>query len=201
MQFSDLNEFESMSQRQKEITVESIKLISDKGIDSLTIKNISQAMGLTEMALYRHFKSKADIIQTILTIFQAKMHGIVETLIAKNLPPVATLTEFTQTYFSTFNECPWLTSLLFAHEIFLLGDREILLTQIIEQMLNRIGDVVSSGQKQQVIRSGIPVESLSLVFLGTLRTTILRWHLSRHQRNLIKDGDAALAGLMELIRA
>ncbi len=201
MQFSDLNEFDSLSQRQKEIIVESTKLISDKGIDSLTIKNISQAMGLTEMALYRHFKSKTEIVQTILTIFQTKMHAIVETLISKDLPPIETLSEFTKTHFSNFSQFPWLTSILFSQEIFMLGERENLLLQVIEQMLKKIGAVISSGQKEQAIRSDIPTESLALVVLGTLRTVTLRWHLSGQKRNLIKDRDAALSALLNLIRA
>ncbi|MCK5088225.1 MAG: helix-turn-helix transcriptional regulator, partial [Melioribacteraceae bacterium] len=47
-----------MTKRQAEIIDESIKLIADKGIQGLTIKNLSKAIGVSEPAIYRHFENK-----------------------------------------------------------------------------------------------------------------------------------------------
>ncbi|MBL6964026.1 MAG: helix-turn-helix transcriptional regulator, partial [Candidatus Marinimicrobia bacterium] len=54
-----MNEY---TERQDQIIQESIQLIAEKGIQGLTIKNISKAIGITEPAIYRHFDSKNDII-------------------------------------------------------------------------------------------------------------------------------------------
>ena len=47
--------------RQNQIIQESIQLIAQKGIQGLTIKNISKAIGFSEPAIYRHFENKNDI--------------------------------------------------------------------------------------------------------------------------------------------
>lgn len=50
------------SERQNQIISETIRLIHTKGIQGLTIKNISNGIGVTEAAIYRHFKSKDEIL-------------------------------------------------------------------------------------------------------------------------------------------
>ena len=55
-----------MTKRQEEITKEAIKLISEKGIQGLTIKNLSKRIGISEPAIYRHFEGKTDILLKLL---------------------------------------------------------------------------------------------------------------------------------------
>ncbi|MCB0409114.1 MAG: helix-turn-helix transcriptional regulator, partial [Flavobacteriales bacterium] len=45
------------SDRQIEIIVAATKLISEKGIQNLTTKNLAAEMSFSEPALYRHFKN------------------------------------------------------------------------------------------------------------------------------------------------
>lgn len=49
--------------RQKQIIQQSIQLIADKGIQGLTIKNISKSIGISEPAIYRHFDNKNNQIK------------------------------------------------------------------------------------------------------------------------------------------
>ena len=58
-----------MTKRQEEITKEAIKLISEKGIQGLTIKNLSKRIGISEPAIYRHFEGKTDILLNLLLRF------------------------------------------------------------------------------------------------------------------------------------
>ena len=55
-----------LSKRQLEIIDTAIKLIGDGGIQALTIKNLSTEIGVAESALYRHFKSKTEVLSTVL---------------------------------------------------------------------------------------------------------------------------------------
>ena len=53
-----------LTERQQEILDKSIEIISRKGIQGLTIKNLSKEIGISEPAIYRHFESKTDILLT-----------------------------------------------------------------------------------------------------------------------------------------
>ena len=44
--------------RQKDILKAAIAIIANQGYEKLTIKNLATKIGVTEAALYRHFKIK-----------------------------------------------------------------------------------------------------------------------------------------------
>ena len=56
----------NLSKRQSEIINAAIRLIGAGGIQALTIKNLSSEIGVAESALYRHFKSRTEILETLL---------------------------------------------------------------------------------------------------------------------------------------
>ncbi len=47
-----------LTERQKDIIMAGIAIIANQGYEKLTTKNLATKMGVTEAALYRHFKSK-----------------------------------------------------------------------------------------------------------------------------------------------
>ena len=48
------------------ILQEALRLFSDNGYDGVSVREISGAVGIRESALYRHFKNKQDIFDTII---------------------------------------------------------------------------------------------------------------------------------------
>ena len=60
----------NLTERQKEIVKTSIDIISDRGIQNLTIKNLSKKIGISEPAIYRHFKNKMEILLSVLSRFE-----------------------------------------------------------------------------------------------------------------------------------
>ena len=60
----------SFTKRQTEIINVSIDIIAERGIQNLTIKNISKSIGISEPAIYRHFDTKMDILLAILSYFK-----------------------------------------------------------------------------------------------------------------------------------
>ncbi|MFN5416495.1 MAG: TetR/AcrR family transcriptional regulator, partial [Flavobacteriia bacterium] len=57
---------EKISNRQIELIEAAGKLLSTAGISGLTTKNLAKEMNFSESAIYRHFKSKEDIIVEML---------------------------------------------------------------------------------------------------------------------------------------
>ena len=59
--------------RKKQIREVATKLFSKHGYDKVTIKDLSMAVGITEPALYRHFKSKASIYEAALVSIESRI--------------------------------------------------------------------------------------------------------------------------------
>ena len=57
-----------LTDRQKEIIEVSLNLIAGKGIQGLTIKNISKEIGISEPAIYRHYENKIQILIALLEL-------------------------------------------------------------------------------------------------------------------------------------
>ena len=55
----------STTVRRKQIIDTARKLIIKKGSENLTIRGIAQEMGFTESAIYRHFRSKLEILSLL----------------------------------------------------------------------------------------------------------------------------------------
>ena len=51
------------TKRQNEIIDAALKLTAEGGIQNLTVKHLADTIGVTEPALYRHFRNKAEIVK------------------------------------------------------------------------------------------------------------------------------------------
>ncbi|RME11446.1 MAG: TetR/AcrR family transcriptional regulator, partial [Aquificota bacterium] len=53
----------------------SLKLFSEKGIRETTIKDIAREVGITEGAIYRHFKSKDEIVLGLFGLYSEEFYN------------------------------------------------------------------------------------------------------------------------------
>ena len=61
--------------RKKQILTEATRLFSEFGYDKVTIKVLAEACGITEPALYRHYKSKEAIYDKVLDKIEERLGG------------------------------------------------------------------------------------------------------------------------------
>ena len=64
------------SKRQNEILDTALHLIAEKGIRNLTIRHLSQAMHVTDAALYYYFQDKLAIIQALVSRFEGDADAV-----------------------------------------------------------------------------------------------------------------------------
>ena len=191
-----------LSERQEQIITESINIIDEKGIQGLTIKNLSKAIGISEPGIYRHFESKTEILLSILNNFKemaimlSKMMGSYD----------ATATEKIRFMFSKmlelFSETPSMVSVIFSEEIF--KNEKILKIKIVE-ILNLHGqtleNIISEGQSEKNVREDIDKKSLALITMGSLRLLVKKWDLNNHNFDLSKEGNKLIEVLSKVLSA
>jgi len=185
-----------LTERQNEIIDCSIEIIDKKGIQGLTIKNISKEIGISEPAIYRHFKSKTDIILALLDNFKIMAEFLGEAM--DNFEGKATdkISFMFSKMLEIFSHQPSIVSVIFSEEIF---KNEELLLKKIREILNlhqeTIENIIQKGQTQNNVRSDIEKSSLALIVMGALRLLVKRWDLNQHNFNLEKEGDILLDSL------
>ncbi len=188
------------TERQIQIIESAIELIDTKGIQGLTIKNLSKAIGISEPGIYRHFESKTEILLSILNNVK-EMAGMLSGLI-KDFE--GTAHEKVNFMFSRmldlFTETPSLVSVIFSEEIF--KNDELLKLKIIEIMnmhTQTIEYIIKIGQEEDNVRKDIEVKTLALIILGSLRLLVKRWYINNHNFDLKYEGSKLIMGLNKIL--
>ncbi len=187
--------------RQEQIIKVAIELIAEKGIQDLTIKNLSGRIGIAESAIYRHFKSKQDILLGILALFDEDKKMFMERIKESGKPPLEQLKLLFQLRFKFFNENPAIASVIFSEEIFRNDPR---LSQkvfnIMKNNQNIVFDIIKAGQKQNQIRNDVDTQELAFIIIGALRLIVTKWRLSNFAFNLEKEGQKLWNSVLKLIK-
>lgn len=190
-----------LSERQQQIMDESIKIIDEKGIQGLTIKNLSKAIGISEPGIYRHFESKTEILLSILNNFK-EMAGMLSGMMKTYEGTAIEKIDFMfSKMLELFSETPSMVSVIFSEEIF--KNEEVLKNKIVE-ILNlhaqTIENIISKGQLEKNVREDIDEKSLALLAMGSLRLLVKRWDLNNHNFNLNNEGGKLIESLDKILK-
>jgi AcrR family transcriptional regulator len=189
------------TERQLEIIKASIDLIANKGIQEVTIKNLSKKIGIAESAIYRHFDSKLDILLGILAQFRSNKMNALEQIQNSKVSEIEQLEMVFTERFEKFIADPSITAVVFSEEIFQndnrLAEEVYAIMNFSQQMILRI---VENGQVNKTIRNDIPAEQLSLTVIGALRLLVAKWRLSGFAFNLETEGEKLWLSIKQMIQ-
>lgn len=192
---------EKFSPRQIEIMEAAAARIDKNGIQNLTIKNLAADINLSEPALYRHFKSKNEILLGLLDYFIIEMKTRIQGISIKPNETVGDeLRAIFDSQLQTFVNKPAIVSVIFAESIFhfdkALSDK---VAQIMEMMQEYVISNVKKGQENGQYGKLINASTLTTIIIGGIRLTVLKWKVSGHKSNLIKNGKSVVDGILKMI--
>ena len=178
-----------LTNRQKEIIQNSLEIISGNGIRSLTIKNIARRMEFTEAAVYRHFKSKDDILGAIINLYKESSSSILIELKSSENSSIEKIKEFFLGRCKIFAENKDLSIILISDDVFLNNTKlSEMNDSLIQEHKKILIQILDNGQKNGEIRNDIEIEHLFMMIFGTLRLYIRKWRHSGFKFNILKEG-------------
>lgn len=188
------------SDRQIEIMELATKRIDKYGIQELTIKNLAADINLSEAALYRHFKSKNDILLSLLSYFIMDMEARMSTIIERNDQSAKErLKVVFQSQLKTFVQKPSIVSVVFSEGIFQFNKQLAeKLSDMMELMNGHIERLIEKGKEDGEFITLIGSQTMTTIIMGSMRMVVLKWKLSGHKSNLLKDGNSILNGLLKM---
>ena len=168
-----------LTKRQEQIIKETIKIIDKEGIQKLTIKNLSSSLQLSEAAIYRHFRSKIDILCAVLGTFYSRLESSFNIIEDLDITGVEKIKMMFSNHVETFVSDPAIVSILFAEEIF-KSEKRLLdkINSIIELNKDFVTDIIKEAQIIGEIRSDIDYDDMSIMVMGSFRFMIKSWGMS-----------------------
>ncbi len=186
--------------RQKEIIDASIRLIARKGIQEVTMKNLSREVGISEPALYRHFKNKHDILAGVLDSFKYYNKLIPESVKDFDLNALEKLKTAVIMVLKKFADYPEISSVFFSEEIF---QNEEDLTSKVTELISKNREIfislIEEGITEGSLRDDINKDDMSLVIIGVMRLMVIRWRLSHYSFDLVTTGKEMFEGTISIL--
>ncbi len=189
-----------LSSRQIQIIDASIKIISEKGIQELTMKNLSRELGISEPAIYRHFENKQTILIAVLESFKHQNRLINESIPLDGMTAFQHLQDVVMRILEKFTKNPAISAVIFSEEIF---QNKSELAEMILGIMNSntefFTNIIKRGQADSSIRSDIEPEELSIIVMGSVRHLVTVWRLSGFSFDLHAWGKKLLKSLAAMM--
>jgi TetR/AcrR family transcriptional regulator, fatty acid metabolism regulator protein len=188
-----------ITSRQKEIVAAALGLISEGGLETLTIKNIADRVGFSDAAVYRHFRNKAQILTTIIDLFATDSAQLLAEIGACECASIDKLKLFFLDRCRVFSADRVLATVMFAESLFKNDEQ---LAAKIHRVLNDhrrlLLATIRGGQRNKTIRN-LPAEHLFTMVMGSLRLLVLQWQISGYAFDLMPAGEKLWRSLATLI--
>lgn len=184
--------------RREQIIQESINIIDKNGISGLSIRELASKCKITEGAIYKHFKSKNEIIEGIF----GKIHETSKSLfmeLDKTERIQEKLRKFIFFHLDLFEKKPELVSIMFSDEIF-ANNNELVkkLLNIKKQRQTLLSNLLKSGIDNKIFKD-FDNNIISKMIQGYLRITITGWRNSGYDFSLIKQGEKFYKTLEDIL--
>ncbi|HNU35960.1 MAG TPA: TetR/AcrR family transcriptional regulator [Methanomassiliicoccales archaeon] len=183
--------------RRSQILDAALFIVHTKGIHSLTLRELADRVGVSEAALFRHFKGKEDIVDSLAsTVFDENQffpHGE---------GPWEAMENMLKWQLENFQQNPMHTSILFQEDIF----REF--PPVKERFdLRRssrsslIAQLIREGKASGAFSPDVDAEAFSLLFMGGLRLAVLEWRHANFSYDLREKAPPLLRMLRKCLEA
>jgi AcrR family transcriptional regulator len=166
--------------RQQQIIEAAANLIFKSGSEHLTVRRIAEEVGITEGAIYRHFKSKKSILSFLLIHIEEILLRDISTE-STGLEPItlSTIEEIIGNHFSAIDLRKGFSFHVIA-EIISLGDRELnkQASQTINKYISRLKKLLKDGVRDGAIRRDIDLDAAATLLFALIQGLVNIWALS-----------------------
>lgn len=190
----------NITDRQLEIIQAAGKLLASKGLSGLTVKTLAAEMGFVESALYRHFKSKDDILVLMLEYLYQNIQERFEPILVQDVDAKTKLVQIFDSQFRYFKDNPHFVIVVLSDG--LIDESEGMRNQVIKMFLYKIqiiNELVSQCITNGNMEPVLPQETLIHFLMGGFRLTMFKWKTLKFSFDLVKEGNQMINDFFTMV--
>lgn len=175
------------SERKNQI-MEAARLIAVRdGSENITIKRIAKEVGITEGAIYKHFASKNDLLEDLLSVIERNLLKEVKNHSTKG-NALDKLENILMSHISQIEQRKGISFQVIA-EIISLGNKDLnrKVNKIISLYIDSIKSLLIKGIQKGEIKPNINPEHQALIVFSTIQGLVNLWTLSNYKFNLQEE--------------
>jgi AcrR family transcriptional regulator len=167
------------------------------GLGAMTMRRLSNRIGVTEPALYRHFENKTAILVAMLNVLEDETY---ERLPFGEHETAETLVEHFVRLFQLFEGRPALSTVVFLDE-FVDADPQLQarVRQLLSKNHRRLTEALATLEVSGSSAAVPDPDSLATLLLGGVRLVVRRWRLDGCRWSLVERGKRVVSTLTALV--
>lgn len=163
--------------RREQIVSVALELLAQTSIESLTTRDLATAMGLTQPALFRHFRNREALLVGVVEHARAQLEKTAVAIFSAGGRAVEQLSELGAALLEHAERQPGLPRLLFASTTESAGEVREALRGVVAMQQSVVAELVRQGQREGEIDRAIDAGAAATLFVGMLQGLILRWEM------------------------
>ena len=177
----------STSVRRRQIVSAARRLIVKHGSEHVTVRRIAKEIGVSEGAIYRHYKSKKEILSFLVDEIEDVLIADVEDSATENKTTFETFENLVKHHLSSIEQRSGISFQVIA-EIISFGDKKLnkKIHDVIDEYISRVRDILSKGINSGEIRPDLDVEATAILFFSMTQGIVNMWALSNYSFDLEK---------------
>ena len=185
VKYGEMIQKRETSPRRRQIVSAARRLIVKYGSEHVTVRRIAKEIGVSEGAIYRHFKSKREILSFLVDEIEDILMADVDNDYKSSLSALEILERIVKGQVSSAEQKSGISFQVIA-EIISLGDKKLnkKIYDVINDYIARIKDILSEGVKAGIIRQDIDVDATATLFFSMMQGLVNMWALSNYSFNL-----------------
>jgi len=167
--------------RQGQIIDAARKLVVKYGSEHVTIGKIAREVGISEGAIYRHFKSKRDVLSGLADHIADDLFADIPQNNEVTYKSIEFINTILHDHLTKIQQRRGISFLVIA-EIISLGDKKLnkKIYEIITRYINSLKELLTKGVQSQEIRKDIDTEASAIFLFSMIQGLVNIWALSNY---------------------
>ena len=165
--------------RRDQIAKAALDLVASQGLGRLSVAAVARRVGLVPSGIYRHFKSKDEMLGAVLDLLERRLMANVEAARQEASDPLERLQGVLTRHIRIIREGRAIPRIIFSDDAHSgRPQQKTRVRRILTGYLGELSRIVREGQQENRIRRELDPETVSLMFLGMIVPAGILWHLT-----------------------
>jgi AcrR family transcriptional regulator len=165
--------------RREQIAQAALELVASQGLRRLSVAAVARRVGLVPSGIYRHFRSKTEILHAVLDRIRQRLMENVEAANLEHSDPLECLHDVLTRHIRFIREGRAIPRIIFSDDFH--GGRPELKEKVLGifgQYSDQLADIVQRGQEQGTMRGDLDPATVAMMVFGIVLPAGILWHLS-----------------------
>jgi AcrR family transcriptional regulator len=165
--------------RKQQIARAAMEIISEEGLHNLVMVKIAKRVGVTDAAIYKHFRSKDEMLLFMIEDLEKSMSERFMAHIGQVTDPIDQLYNLMSFQFEFIEENKGIPRIIFSESLQQQNKEiKVRISNLLTNFLQIIKDILKAAKKSGQAREEIDVDAAASIFVGMIQSSVVFWALS-----------------------